>query len=120
MDSSEDDLIIMAKLAEQAERYDEMAEYMLAVAERSNDLPSDHRNLLSVAFKNVVGAKRSSWRVLNTQPDEPKQGNERIINELKVTVEEELRDICNKVLVKCPAFSLTSKSTAITCVSHFM
>ena len=50
----------MAKLAEQAERYEEMVEYMKAVATASpasEDLSLEERNLLSVAYKNVVGAR---------------------------------------------------------------
>ncbi|EOD34675.1 hypothetical protein EMIHUDRAFT_228463 [Emiliania huxleyi CCMP1516] len=45
----------MAKLAEQAERYEEMVEFMRVVAQsKSEDLNLEERNLLSVAYKNVV------------------------------------------------------------------
>ena len=54
----------LAKLAEQAERYDEMVEYMKQVAHHRSsdgqDLTLEERNLLSVAYKNVVGARRAS------------------------------------------------------------
>ena len=54
------DEVYMAKLAEQAERYDEMVEYMKAFANQQNsDLSLEERNLLSVAYKNVVGARRA-------------------------------------------------------------
>ena len=57
-----------AKLAEQAERYDDMAEAMKLVTQSENgaDLSSEERNLLSVAYKNIVGARRSSWRVISS------------------------------------------------------
>ena len=57
-----------AKLAEQAERYDDMAEAMKLVTQAENgaDLTSEERNLLSVAYKNIVGARRSSWRVISS------------------------------------------------------
>ena len=44
----------MAKLAEQAERYDEMVEEMKKVAQMVHDqeLSVEERNLLSVAYKN--------------------------------------------------------------------
>jgi hypothetical protein len=49
----------LAKLAENAERYEDMAKAMKEVAETSSDnLTVEQRNLLSVAYKNVVGSKR--------------------------------------------------------------
>ena len=60
----------MAKLAEQAERYEEMVEYMKSVAKTAgkarNDLSLEERNLLSVAYKNVVGARRASLRIITS------------------------------------------------------
>lgn len=45
-----------------------MAEAMKKVteAESSEPLTTEERNLLSVAYKNIVGAKRSSWRVISS------------------------------------------------------
>ena len=65
---SRDQLVQRAKLAEQAERYDDMAEAMKHVTQAENgaDLSSEERNLLSVAYKNIVGARRSSWRVISS------------------------------------------------------
>ncbi|CAO2577845.1 14-3-3 protein beta/alpha (Fragments) [Lemmus lemmus] len=76
MDKSE--LVQKAKLAEQAERYDDMAAAMKAVTEQGHELSNEERNLLSVAYKNVVGARRSSWRVISsieqkTERNEKKQ-----------------------------------------------
>ncbi|CAG5977425.1 unnamed protein product [Menidia menidia] len=48
------DLVQKAKLAEQAERYDDMAAAMKAVTEQGLELSNEERNLLSVAYKNVV------------------------------------------------------------------
>ncbi len=53
MDKSE--LVQKAKLAEQAERYDDMAAAMKSVTEGDIELSNEERNLLSVAYKNVVG-----------------------------------------------------------------
>lgn len=41
----------MAKLAEQAERYDEMVESMKKVAKLNCELTVEERNLLSVGYK---------------------------------------------------------------------
>jgi 14-3-3 protein beta/theta/zeta len=65
---SKDELVQRAKYAEQAERYDDMAAAMKAITEslEKDKLASEERNLLSVAYKNVVGARRSSWRVISS------------------------------------------------------
>ena len=47
-------------------RYDDMANAMKEVTKMNSDLTSEERNLLSVAYKNIVGAKRSSWRVISS------------------------------------------------------
>ena len=100
--------IELAKLAEQAERYDDMADYMenLTVQlQPESGLSNEQRNLLSVAFKNVVGSRRSSWRVVSSieqklegSGDETKK---RLTSEFRVKIEDELQGICNRVLVRC-------------------
>ena len=99
-----DELVQKAKLAEQAERYDDMASAMKKVTEIGNELSNEERNLLSVAYKNVVGARRSSWRVISSIETKT-EGNERkqaMAKEYRCKVETELRDICNDVLVSVP------------------
>jgi len=61
-----EDFVYGAKLSEQAERYDEMVDYMKKVAELRVELSVEERNLLSVAYKNVVGARRASWRIISS------------------------------------------------------
>jgi hypothetical protein len=58
----------MAKLAEQAERYDDMVAYMNRIVELgvgANDLSIDERNLLSVGYKNNRATRRTAWRTAN-------------------------------------------------------
>merc|ERR1719210_1129968 len=51
-----------AVLAVKAERYEDAVKFMTQLVEKKHsDLTADQRNLLSVAFKNVVGARRSAW-----------------------------------------------------------
>ena len=40
-----------------------MVDYMKKVAEMSVELTIEERNLLSVAYKNKIGARRASWRM---------------------------------------------------------
>ncbi len=56
--------IYMAKLAEQMERYEDMTEYMKKIIELSKDLKDEERNLLSIAYKNAVGQRRTAWRAI--------------------------------------------------------
>ncbi|NP_958921.1 tyrosine 3-monooxygenase/tryptophan 5-monooxygenase activation protein, theta polypeptide a [Danio rerio] len=94
------ELIQKAKLAEQAERYDDMAACMKQVTEQGEELSNEERNLLSVAYKNVVGARRSAWRVISSI-EQKTEGNDKklqMVKEYREKVEGELRDICNEVL----------------------
>lgn len=101
MSLSREELANKAKLAEQAERYDDMADAMKKLVENYKPLTNEERNLLSVAFKNVVGARRSSWRVISsieskTDSSEKKQV---IASAYRTKITEELKNICNDVLV---------------------
>lgn len=98
MDKAE--LIQKAKLAEQAERYDDMASCMKLVTEQGEELSNEERNLLSVAYKNVVGARRSAWRVISSieQKTDGPEKKQKMVKEYREKVEGELRDICMAVL----------------------
>ncbi|XP_035502288.1 14-3-3 protein beta/alpha-1 [Scophthalmus maximus] len=98
MDKS--DLVQKAKLAEQAERYDDMATAMKSVTEQGGDLSNEDRNLLSVAYKNVVGARRSSWRVISSieQKSEGNDKKQQMAREYREKIETELQEICHDVL----------------------
>jgi len=64
MPESCEDSIYLAKLAKQAEQYEEMVENMKCVASSDQELTVEERNLLSVAYKNIIGAHRASWRIV--------------------------------------------------------
>lgn len=106
MDKTE--LIQKAKLAEQAERYDDMATCMKAVTEQGAELSNEERNLLSVAYKNVVGGRRSAWRVISSieQKTDTSDKKMQLIKDYREKVESELRSICTTVLVSGDFFSL--------------
>ncbi|XP_075717231.1 14-3-3 protein theta [Rhinoderma darwinii] len=106
------ELIQKAKLAEQAERYDDMAANMKAVTECGEELSNEERNLLSVAYKNVVGARRSAWRVISSieQKTEGSDKKLQMVKEYREKVEGELKSICDTVLTLLDKFLIT-KST---------
>jgi 14-3-3 protein epsilon len=133
MASSNQNFIYIAKLAEQAERYEgklafriflslsisnsafhylfrlffyysvlEMVDAMKNVAKLDVELTVEERNLLSVAYKNVVGARRASWRILSSiEQKEEAKGNDANVNRIKEyrkKVESELSDICTDIM----------------------
>ena len=63
---SREELLYLAKLAEQCDRFDEMVDYIVQFSSMGEEeLTIDERNILSVAFKNVVGTRRAAWRVIS-------------------------------------------------------
>lgn len=109
-----DELVQRAKLAEQAERYDDMAAAMKSVTETGIELSNEERNLLSVAYKNVVGARRSSWRVISSieQKTEGAERKQQMAKEYREKVESELRDICHDVLALLDKYLIPKASNA--------
>lgn len=98
-----DEIIYLARLAEQSERYEEMIEYVKAFVKKTGqDLSVEERNILSVAYKNVVGARRTSWRVLNSiEQKEERRGNQshkKSAEDYKGQVETELSNFCHDIL----------------------
>jgi len=92
-------LVELIRVAETAERYEDMCKFVKQLVEskssKGEDLDVDERNLLSVAYKNVVGAKRASWRTLSGGFDD---ADEELLNKYKKIVEDELEAICKEVL----------------------
>ncbi|XP_019182545.1 PREDICTED: 14-3-3-like protein 16R [Ipomoea nil] len=105
MASTREEYVYMAKLAEQAERYEEMVEFMekvVTAAGGAEELTVEERNLLSVAYKNVIGARRASWRIISSiEQKEESRGNEdhvASIKEYRSKIELELTSICKGIL----------------------
>ncbi|KAE8701292.1 14-3-3-like protein [Hibiscus syriacus] len=116
-DSSREENVYMAKLAEQAERYEEMVEFMEKVAKTVDvELTVEERNLLSVAYKNVIGARRASWRIISSiEQKEESRGNEdhvASIKEYRAKIEAELSKICDGILSLLESHLIPSASSA--------
>jgi 14-3-3 protein epsilon len=120
MTDQREENVYMAKLAEQAERYDEMVDFMKKVyvshrlsmflfltlfacsAALKVELTVEERNLLSVAYKNVTGSRRASWRIVSSiEQKEENKGNADHVNRIKSyrhKIEKELAEICQDIL----------------------
>jgi len=97
---SEVQLLNGARMAEAAERYQDMCEYLHKLVDvkthAGKTLTIDERNLLSVAYKNVVGSKRQAWRMLTQGSFNDLDGD--ILDKYKGTVETELEQVCLEVI----------------------
>ena len=57
----------------------EMVEFMKRVAALDVELSVEERNLISVAYKNVIGARRASWRIISSlESKEESKGDARL------------------------------------------
>jgi 14-3-3 protein epsilon len=97
--------VYMAKLAEQAERNEEMVKFMetlVVSCTPSTELTVEERNLLSVAYKNVIGSLRAAWRIVSSieQKEESRKNEEHVVlvKDYRSKVESELTAICAGIL----------------------
>lgn len=94
-----ENLVFLAKLAEQTERYESMVARMKKVVEMGEPLNEEERNLLSVAYKNVVGSRRSAWRVASSiEQKEEDEKKKELAKYDKDKIEEELEGLCKEVI----------------------
>ncbi|XWS29995.1 hypothetical protein CRYUN_Cryun24cG0080000 [Craigia yunnanensis] len=118
-----ENFVYVAKLAEQAERYDEMVDAMKNVAKLDVELTVEERNLLSVGYKNVIGARRASWRILSSiEQKEEAKGNEvnaKRIKEYRHKVESELSGICNDIMTVIDEHLIPSASAGESTVFFY-
>ena len=59
--------IFLARVAEQAERFDDMVTFLddaIKAKSDAEDFTVDERNLLSVGFKNQIGSQRGAIRTI--------------------------------------------------------
>uniref|UniRef100_A0A0D3EKY8 14-3-3 domain-containing protein n=2 Tax=Oryza TaxID=4527 RepID=A0A0D3EKY8_9ORYZ len=118
-----DDLVYMAKLAEQAERYDEMVEAMNSVAKLDEGLTKEERNLLSVGYKNLIGAKRAAMRIIGSielkEETKGKESHVRQTAEYRRKVEAEMDKICCDVINIIDKYLIPHSSGAESSVFYY-
>ncbi len=80
-----------------------MVQVMKRVAKLHTDLSVEERNLLSVAYKNVIGTRRASWRIISSlEQKEEREGGMgsriELIKRYRGEIESELQEICTDIL----------------------
>jgi len=92
--------IFMARVAEQAERFDDMVNYLTQVVKSKNeDFTTEERNLLSVGFKNQIGSKRTAIRTISAIEQNPKYSKfNDALAAYKKRIEQELYDQCISIV----------------------
>ena len=92
--------IFMARVAEQAERFDDMVYYLQEVVKsKSEDFTTEERNLLSVGFKNQIGSKRTAIRTISAIEQNPKYSKySEALTTYKKKIEGELYQQCMDIV----------------------
>lgn len=100
-----------------------MVEAMKNVARLDLELTVEERNLVSVGYKNVIGVRRASWRILSSieQKEEGKghAQNVKRIKEYRQRVEDELTKICMDILAVIDEHLIPSSSSGESTVFYY-
>ena len=95
---------------------------MKNVVKTGEELSIEERNLLSVAYKNSVGSRRTAWRAISSieQKEEAKGSkNLNLLKNYKKTIEEELNKYCDDIIGLLES-TLIKKATTPVLISLFM
>ena len=92
--------IFMARVADQAERYVDMVDFLEQIVDdSSDDVNMDVRNLLSVGFKNLISGQRSAWKTVQAIEQNKKYADyQSDCESYRSKIGEELASNCNKVI----------------------
>merc|ERR1711912_64359 len=93
--------IFMARVAEQAERFDDMVGFLNEVIEgkEQKEFNNEERNPFSVGFKNQIGTKRTAIRTINAIKENPKYTKHaEALDSYKGQIEKELHDNCMGII----------------------
>jgi len=92
--------IFLARVAEQAERFEDMVDFLEEVlVAKGGSVNPDERNLLSVAFKNLISSKRAACRTISAIEQNPKYSKfNTALLAYKTRIEEQLQGDCQKII----------------------
>ncbi|XP_057451790.1 14-3-3-like protein C [Lotus japonicus] len=118
-----ENLVFIAKLTQQVERYEDMVDAMNNVARLNVELTAEERDLLYDAYKNVVVKRRASWRILSLleKKEESKVNklNVKRIKEFREKLESELITICTDIITIIDQHLLPQSSSGESNVIYY-
>ena len=90
----------MARIAEQAERFVDMVDFLKIVVEQKGaEMSADERMLISVAFKNLITSKRTAWRTVRAiQQNSKYKKFEGSLEEYRAKLEGGLYNDCTMII----------------------
>jgi len=98
--SNTEESLFLARVAEQAERFEDMVQYLSEVLQnKGGSVNADERNLLSVAFKNLISSKRAACRTIAAIEQNPKYSKfSTALATYKQTIESQLTQDCERII----------------------
>ncbi|PWA91645.1 14-3-3-like protein [Artemisia annua] len=101
---------------------EDTVEEINSIAKLGVELTAEQRNLLSVGYKNLLGAQRASWRILSVIKSKEEAGGSTryvaLVNETLKRVEDELTAKCNEILLTIDDYLLPSSKTGEAAVFY--
>ena len=110
-----DDVMLLARIAEQSEQYDDMIELLKPYFEtvKTSSPSVEERNILCLAYKNAVGTRRIAWRAAHAVTKIPKYFNDATYQQEILTyrkkLEEEVVTMCKDIIKLAKTLSIRAK-----------
>lgn len=107
--------VYLAMLAEQCSRFEDMMDFLEEMVKgKKDDLSSDERNLLSIAYKNTISLRRQAIRTLLAYEMKERKKEDSpylaYIVEYKRKIETELENLCLKIIKNIDDFLVPKAS----------
>ena len=101
--ASREELVYMTKVCEQTDRFEDMKSNIKDIVMNfpETELQVEERNLLSVAYKNSIGSRRTAWRAIHAIEQKEEAKNSKylsLIQAYRAKIETELNNFCNDIL----------------------
>ena len=95
--------LFLTRISEKAERFEDMTNYIHKLAQEDAQFDEEERDLLAIAYKNVVGPNRIAWKAVTKMEIIEENGKRhthylQIVREYKKKVENDILRACDEIL----------------------